>query len=37
MANELDGISGLGDNDNGALTEEQQAELNNFKVLCIFE
>ena len=32
MATKLTNISGLGDNDKGALTEEQQSQLNDFKV-----
>lgn len=28
----MDGISGMGDNDSGALTVEQQSQLNNFKI-----
>ena len=34
MSSKLDGISGLGDNDAGALTAEQQSQLNDFKVNC---
>ena len=33
MATKLTNISGLGDNDDGALTAEQQSKLNDFKVI----
>jgi hypothetical protein len=33
MAAKLTNISGLGDNDDGALTAEQQSKLNDFKVV----
>lgn len=32
VSSKMDGISGMGDNDPGALTVEQQSQLNDFKV-----